>query len=975
MTGNETKHLIYVGQLTTPIPHEHQDTVRTLLKNLVPPCIPVFTEPADREAHYQTFCKKIMWPLLHNTIETNNATLTAKMKQDAWCAYSHINMEFSKVIVENFCNGDTIWIQDYHLLLLPSFLSRKIPSGQATVGLFIHTPFPSKEILVTLPWREEILRGMLNADHLGFHLYEYARQFLSCCQKILGLDKEIRENGMLGVEHDGKRIMITCMMLAADVHRIVKIVNDEAIMKPAQKNICSFLGISETQMRENIILASVDSVERLKGIPLKLLAIENLLKNQPVMLEKFIMIQIGLTFDVSAESKNELTSEIEAIVNRINSTYRRTDKIPIVVYKETMFLDYYDRLALWKYTRIFLNTSIRDGLNMMPSEYTVARSAVSMKNESVNSGIEKKDGPMKEMNGVVIVSEFSGASRVLTGALKVNPWRVSSCTEEIEKAMRMQVNEQAARLQQDTVSLNNNVGKLWVSRVLSDVIDSGKSRQESQDESVSMGLGLGLGVRKLVFHQGFKKLEFDEELGISHKAATKRLFLFDSRGTLFPSSKLGIVNKKFRATASSGKLSPGSAVPGNKGGHGQTPNSNPVIPPQLLTDLETLSADKNNVVFIITGSIRSEVFKQFGSLKNVNLVAEHGFYINWASSRQLVGGHDPSGNTGWELLGGNRAKVSPEGGLTKIKLVNNSGHGVWIRLLRSSGGFHGLDFPKTTTSFTITTHLDVCAMAYKFWNKGEEESWDPLGVVPIISDCTVTFDFENKSCISSAPSISKEHEDNREKLMKNLLEYVSEAWMSVTKSIMHDFEERTSGTYSEQRDSSLLWRFRDADPDFGIIQAKELQSQLQGTLRGFPVDVLVGKDYVEVRPEGVNKGEVTQFITTSLMPGIDFVLAIGDDSADETMFSMLEQYKDIPKGSLFTVTVGRKPSTAAYYLDDYKEVQELLSRLVSIPKSISSSTISVTSYEDLNNPRKSKKLSGSNLASRSYSDAPLEKVR
>lgn len=199
-TGSELKQLIYVGQLSTHIPSEHHEQVRYLLKELSPQCIPVFTEPEAREAHYQTFCKKILWPLFHNCIDTLNTDVTPEKRQEAWSAYSYINMEFARTIVENFNQGDTIWIQDYHLLLLPSYLARKIPAGQATVGLFLHTPFPSTEILRTLPWREEILRGMLNVDHLGFHLYEYARHFLTCVMKVLGLDREIRKNGQLGIE-------------------------------------------------------------------------------------------------------------------------------------------------------------------------------------------------------------------------------------------------------------------------------------------------------------------------------------------------------------------------------------------------------------------------------------------------------------------------------------------------------------------------------------------------------------------------------------------------------------------------------------------------------------------------------------------------------------------------------------------------------------------------------------------------------
>jgi trehalose 6-phosphate synthase/phosphatase len=136
----------------------------------------------------------------------NLADIGAKSQQDLWFTYSTVNRLFKDKVVEAFHQGDMVWIHGFHLMLLPSFLRRVLQS--ARIGFFFHTPFPSSEIWKTIPRRDDLLRGILAADQIGFHLFEYARNFFTACRKILELYTINKKGGFLGIEYNGRTIIL-----------------------------------------------------------------------------------------------------------------------------------------------------------------------------------------------------------------------------------------------------------------------------------------------------------------------------------------------------------------------------------------------------------------------------------------------------------------------------------------------------------------------------------------------------------------------------------------------------------------------------------------------------------------------------------------------------------------------------------------------------------------------------------------------
>lgn len=185
-----------------PILREDQEAVRAALRPHN--CHPVFVDHELQQQCLHGFCHDTLWPCFHNVVDVYGEIPTRWWNRDLqssrWQAYTAFNRLFTQRIIEVYCPGDLVWVHGISLLLLPSFLKRRLRTA-SSIGLFLHTPFPSSEVFRTLSVRGEILRGMLAADHVGFHLYEYARHFMAACRRVLGLEHSVQEKGRLAVSY------------------------------------------------------------------------------------------------------------------------------------------------------------------------------------------------------------------------------------------------------------------------------------------------------------------------------------------------------------------------------------------------------------------------------------------------------------------------------------------------------------------------------------------------------------------------------------------------------------------------------------------------------------------------------------------------------------------------------------------------------------------------------------------------------
>lgn len=711
VVGDSTR-LTWVGMVRGLEEKEDEELVKALgRKN----CVAVFLKKSKLD--FEIFSQGTLWPVFHNIVDVYGKYPTRwwnpNEQKKAWRAYTDANRMFVNKVIELYNEGDLVWVHGIDLLLAPSFLARRLPF--ANVGIFLHSPFPSSEIFRTLSVREEILRGMLSADHIGFHLYEYARHFLTSCRRILGVKYSIQTGGYIGIEYNGRTVMVTITYIGIAPNLFDNIVKDQEWQDNTQN-------IVENLPKDKTMIVGIDHVERLKGIPLKLKAFESFLNEYPQFADTCHFVQVGIKSQYFANEPSSIRclEEIQDITLRLNQKFGKIDQ-PIVsfIHQDETHLE--DRIPFWSIADIMLDTTIRDAVNLYPFEFVYAQK-------------------LAKRAGIAVLSEFSGSSRVLTGCLGVNPWKSDEIIHAIYIALTMNPIERQARFMKNLEYVETNTRTSWAERVL---IDLKRARRDAS-EGECMGYGLGLGFRMMEFNAGFKQLDIDE-LTKAYRTSLRRVLLFDFGDTLV-----------------SDETTQYSII-------GTSKESILTAPTEVTKLLESLCSDIRNTVFVLTGRDKSEMESTLGHIRGLGMAAEHGYYYRWGEAMQ------------------------------------------------------------------------------------SDEGW-----------CCTKDNFDT-------------------------------SWKDVTHSVMDIYTQRTHGTYIEVKGSALLWQFRDADPEFGQLQAKELQDQLTQVLEPFPVEVLMGGEYLEVRPEGVDKGNMVDRIISTIESTnerhADFILCIGDDKSDEFMFSYLEEHR------------------------------------------------------------------------------------
>ena len=843
------------------------------------------TTNESSQNRYNGFCKGILWPILHNSTgvyashkkeddEQAVATATARESSTAqdggqfselcrddvqhgpihggrgrekklWSAYNQVNRKFSEVVVQCFNEGDLVWIHGFHLLILPSYLTRRI--SMAKIGLFLHTPFPSSEIFRTLWCREDLLRGMLNADQVGFHLFEYARHFLTCCRRLLGLNygmiPDASGNGgySLAIDTNGRHVAVTSIHAGIEPPVLHQILKHDSVLREA-------IAIRQRHPGKTIF-CSIDRLESLKGIPLKILAMERFLKRCPEWIGKLVLIQVGITAWERGDDYIKTRDEVTEMVHRINNLYPGT-----VIFQEApdWQMRLQQRLALMKASDVVLVTPIRDGLNLIPLEFTIVH-------QDALTPEGQKDGRRR---GLVILSEFASCTRVMRGALHVNPWKISEIAFAFKQALTMSDEERLKRVTCASEFVTRVTTQRWALAVMLDL----KGVHKSVNPVQYSGAGLGLGFRLLGMDSGFDGLEF-KAVAKAYKISSRRLILFDYGGTITSNENLDNLSR-FRMVKT------------------RSHHSEPTA--EMINTIQELCKDKKNTVFVVSGKERHSLITTLGHIPNLGLAAEHGMYISWPET--VKDGNRSSGTTG---------------GFLSSPFTTSDGGGGMVPSSSHSSSSHGSKK-----------------------HKKHKRHWDTL--VPIADS----------------------------------------SWRVIAMSIMEVYASRTHGSYIEETEMKVLWQYRDADLEFGYLQARELEDHLSNVLRSYPIDILHGGmeegGFVEVRPKGVNKGVFAQkvirnfdkFVSPGSNARIDFALVLGDDHCDEPMLSVMRQIghraqggrsSELPtkvtlvdvsacdaniSGDLecFTCTVGKKPSAAANYLQDVNEVEELLEALVKVSK-------------------------------------------
>ena len=433
-------------------------------------CHPVSISPQDVEAYYNGICNRTIWPLFHYF------PLYAEYSEGSWQAYQRVNTAFANVVAGVARPNDVIWVHDYHLMLLPQLLRERLP--RATVGYFLHIPFPSFEVFRLLPWRNQILEGLLGADLVGFHTYDYAGHFLDSVHRLLGY-----EVGMGQITATDRVVKADAFPMGINYEQYSNVDQDPKA-QAERKRFRKKLGDCR-------VILSVDRLDYTKGIPQRLEAFSVFLDRNPKFKRKVIFVLLVVPSRTRVEQYIQLKKQLDGLVGEINGKHGTIGWMPIwYLYR---FLPFHSLAALYSLADVALVTPLRDGMNLVAKEYTAT----------------KIDG-----KGVLILSETAGAAQELGEAIIINANNQEEITQALEKALEMPEQEQIERNRIMQKRLRRYDVMQWANEFMDKLLSTKKLQQELEEKALTY--------------------EMQRTLASNFQKSNKALLLLDYDGTLVP---------------------------------------------------------------------------------------------------------------------------------------------------------------------------------------------------------------------------------------------------------------------------------------------------------------------------------------------------------------------------------------------------------------------------------------------------------
>jgi trehalose 6-phosphate synthase/phosphatase len=430
---------------------------------------PVFIPKDKFSGYYNGFSNSTLWPLFHYFQQYSD------FYERTWRDYQYVNYLFAEQIFKTAKKDDIFWVQDYQLMLVPQLIRQQY--SLASIGFFLHIPFPTYELLRTMPKRRELLNGVLGADLIGFHTHDYVRHFISAVRRILGHDHHFL--GRIRLEE--RVVEVDSFPMGIDYDKYANAVHNKKVIKEVKRY--------NQEMDDLKIILTIDRLDYSKGLPQRVRAFKLFLEKYPEFQGKVSMVMIVVPSRDNIKHYNSLKEELDKRVGSINSKYGNISWTPVRYYYRSIS---FNRLIAWyKVAPIALITPFRDGMNLVAKEYIAT----------------KDDG-----KGVLILSEMAGAAKELVSALQVNPNNLHHIADSIYQALEMDDDEKIENVRiMQKVLKRNNVNR-WASIFLSNLLKVRKSSEQ------------------------ILKNHFDEKkenaLISKYQSAKNRLILLDYDGTL-----------------------------------------------------------------------------------------------------------------------------------------------------------------------------------------------------------------------------------------------------------------------------------------------------------------------------------------------------------------------------------------------------------------------------------------------------------
>lgn len=355
------------------------------------------------ERYYEGFSNRTIWPLYHDAVRP------AEYHRPWWGDYVAVNQRFADAAASEAASGAVVWVHDYQLQLVPSMLREKRPDLR--IGFFLHIPFPPQELFAQIPWRRQILEGLLGADVVGFQTVVGARNFAVLCRRYTGVD------GSRGhIRLPGRTCRIGAFPISIDTEQFARVASDPATMRRAQE-------FRERLGHPRRVLLGVDRLDYTKGIDLRLLVFEELLRERRIDPRSCVLVQVAVPSREALPEYQALRNEIERLVGSINGEFGEVGRTPVHYLHRSFSLP--ELVALYRAADVMLVTPVRDGMNLVAKEYAASR---------------------VDERGALVLSELTGAAHELRGALQVNPYDVEGLKETVVRALAMSEAEQARRI-------------------------------------------------------------------------------------------------------------------------------------------------------------------------------------------------------------------------------------------------------------------------------------------------------------------------------------------------------------------------------------------------------------------------------------------------------------------------------------------------------------------------------------------------
>jgi trehalose 6-phosphate synthase len=365
---------------------------------------PVPLSKAELDAFYYGFSNRTLWPLYHDAIRW------PEYHREWWEPYLEINERYAEEASRCADKGATVWVHDYHLQLVPGILRRRRPDLK--LGFFLHVPFPPQELFAQLPWRREILEGMLGADVVGFQTPEGARNFFLLARRYT----KARGDSVRELTWGDRTVRIDSFPVSIDVARFEELARDEGVRKQAAR-------FREKLGAGRKIILGVDRLDYTKGIDIRLKAFQELLERGTVSLADCVLVQTAVPSREHVVAYAGLKERVEGLVGRINGEFAELGRVAVHYLHRNLPPE--ELVSLYVAADVMLVTPFRDGMNLVAKEYVTTR---------------------LDDTGVLVLSEFTGAARELRQSLLVNPHDVDGLAGTLGRALRMPRGEMTRRM-------------------------------------------------------------------------------------------------------------------------------------------------------------------------------------------------------------------------------------------------------------------------------------------------------------------------------------------------------------------------------------------------------------------------------------------------------------------------------------------------------------------------------------------------